>query len=350
MSQVYFKRGTYQEFLAQPQKILDGIKKSGFLKEIKKDEFIGLKIHFGEKGNKSYINPALLSPLARFLNKRGARPFLFDTNTLYRGERTNSVDHIRIANKHGFGKLDIPIIIGDGLRGNDYLKVKCSQKHLKDFYLAQILKDIDFVLVFSHFTCHMLTGFGAAIKNMGMGCASRRGKLSQHCVVSPNIKEGQCVKCGMCAKFCPADAISEGKDAFFIDEKKCIGCAQCISVCPHGAVKISWSESYDELAQKMVEYAFAATQNRKCAYVNFCIYITKECDCMNKEKSGFIKDLGVLFSWDPVSIDKASIDLLLQREKHDVFKDAHPSINYLRHLEYAQEIGLGELGYKLIEI
>ena len=350
MSQVYLKRGTYQEFLTHPQKVLDGIKKSGFLKDVKKDEFVGLKIHFGEKGNKSHIHPDLLSPLARFFRKRGARAFLFDTNTLYRGERTNSVDHIRIANKHGFSKLDMPVIIGDGLRGNDYYHVKYNQKNFKDFYLAQILKDIDFMLVFSHFTGHMLTGFGAAIKNIGMGCASRRGKLAQHCVLSPNIKEEQCIKCGMCAKVCPADAISEGKDAFFIDSKKCIGCAQCISVCPVGAVKISWSESYNEMAEKMVEYAYAATQNRKCAYVNFCTYITKECDCMNKEKNGFVEDLGVLFSWDPVSIDKASIDLLLQREKHDVLKDAHPNINYLNHLEYANKIGLGELEYKLTEI
>ncbi len=350
MSQVYFKRGTYQEFLTQPQKVLDGIKKSGFLKDIKKDEHIGLKVHFGEKGNKSYINPDFLSPLARFLKKRGARSFLFDTNTLYRGERTNTIDHIKIAYKHGFGKLDIPIIIGDGIRGTDYLKVKRSLRHFNEFYLAQILKDIDFMLVLSHFTGHMLTGFGASIKNMGMGCAARRGKLAQHCVVSPRIKKEQCIKCGMCAKYCPVDAISERKDAFSIDEEKCIGCAQCISVCPVGAVRIQWSESYDELSEKVVEYAYTATRKVKCAYVNFCIYITGECDCMNKEKHGVAKDLGILFSWDPVSVDKASIDLLLQSEGRDVLKEVHPKVNYLHHLNYAQEIGLGELDYKLVEI
>ena len=183
-----------------------------------------------------------------------------------------------------------------------------------------------------------------------MGCAARRGKLAQHCVVSPRIKEEQCIKCGMCARYCPVDAISERKDAFFIDEEKCIGCAQCISVCPVGAVRIQWSESYDELSEKVVEYAYTATRKVKCAYVNFCIYITGECDCMNKEKHGVAKDLGILFSWDPVSVDKASIDLLLQSEGRDVLKEVHPKVNYLHHLHYAQEIGLGELDYKLVEI
>ncbi|UCC94568.1 MAG: DUF362 domain-containing protein [Candidatus Omnitrophota bacterium] len=264
---------------------------------------MGFKLHFGEKGNKSYINPSLLAPLIKFFHAQGTNPFLFETNTLYRGQRMNSIDHIRLAKSHGFGKLNVPIIIGDGLRGKDEIEAHVELKHFSTCFIASALKDIDFLLVLSHFTGHMLTGFGAAIKNLGMGCASRRGKLAQHCVVSPQIKEDKCVLCGECAKVCPTAAVLRKDKCFCIVEEKCIGCAQCISVCPQAAVKIIWSEEYDELGEKMVEHAYAVAKHRKCAYINFCIYITKECDCMNKENNEYVPDYGIFFSEDPVCID-----------------------------------------------
>jgi hypothetical protein len=349
MSEVFLKRGDYKEFLRAPYIILEGFKEAGFNKNLEKNACVGLKIHFGEKGNKSYLKPPLLLPLVKFLKEEGAVPFLFETNTLYRGKRMNAIDHINLAKSHGFGRLNIPIIIGDGIRGNDYIEVEINKKHFSTCFLAYSLKDIDFLLVLSHFTCHMLTGFGAAIKSVGMGCASRKGKLAQHSQVSPEIQKDKCVVCGICADNCPVEAI-ERRDKYFIISDKCIGCAQCISICPQGAVKIVWSEDYELLGEKMVEYAFACTNKVKTAYINFCLYITKECDCMNKEDKGFIADYGVLFSWDPLSIDKASVDLLLQREKKDILKEVHPKINYLHYLQYAQELGLGSLDYKLIEI
>lgn len=350
MPKVYFKKGTYKYFLDNPKQVLDGIKRAGFLTDIKKDHFVGLKVHFGEKGNKSYIRPECIAPLVRFLKKRGTKPFFLETNTLYRGQRTNAVDHINTAYKHGFGVLEVPVIIADGLVGKDYIPVKVNLKHFKECYLGQAVRDTDVLFVISHFTGHMLTGFGAAIKNLGMGCASRRGKLAQHCVVSPRISKEQCVKCGMCAKYCSLDAVQEQADGFFIDEEKCIGCAQCISVCPQGAVKIIWSEAFDELSEKMVEYAYAVVQKKQCYYVNFCLYMTKDCDCMNKEKHGFIGDLGILFSDDPVALDKACIDLLNETEGKNVLLDIHPKINYLHHLNYAESIGLGSLDYELVKI
>jgi uncharacterized Fe-S center protein len=349
-SKVFFKRGSLTDFLKMPQKILDGLKKTGFAQTVKKNEFIGLKIHFGEKGNKSYINPSLLVSVARFLKKRGAKPFFFETNTLYRGNRLNAVDHINLAYKHGFGKLDIPVIIGDGIKGNNSIEVEVNKKHFQKCFVAQVLEDIDALVVLSHFTGHMLTGFGGSVKNLGMGCASRRGKMDQHCQVSPQIHGSKCVKCGLCVRICPVGAIEKKEKAYCILKDKCIGCAQCISVCPTGAVGLIWSEEYDLISEKMAEYAFAAARNRRCVYVNFCLYLTKECDCMNKEKKGFLPDLGILFSDDPVSVDKASIDLILKRENQDVLTQIHPKTNYLHHLQYAKSIGLGSLEYKLVEI
>jgi hypothetical protein len=349
MEKVFLRRGNYEDFFKDPQKILEGLQITGFIKELKKDMFVGLKIHFGEKDNHSYIKPDFLTPLVRTLKKIGARLFLIDTNTLYRGKRTNAIDHINIAYQHGFGKLNIPIIIGDGIKGDDYIEVKINGKHFNSCFLAHILKDIDFIIVLSHFTGHMLTGFGGAIKNLGMGFASRRGKMAQHCEVSPRIKEDRCINCGTCADICPVGAIGK-REKFYIIEEKCIGCAQCISVCPQGAVKIIWSEEYELLGEKMVEYAYAAIQGKRCLYINFCLYITKECDCMNKETKGVVKDLGILYAQDPVSIDKASVDLINQQEGKDFIKELHPKVNYFHHLKYAEEIGLGSLNYKLVEI
>jgi uncharacterized Fe-S center protein len=154
----------------------------------------------------------------------------------------------------------------------------------------------------------------------------------------------------MCARYCPASAVYERSDSFFIEEERCIGCAQCISVCPQAAVKIIWSESYDELGEKLAEYAYAAVQGKHCFYINVCLYITKECDCMNKEKQGIVKDLGILFSDDPVAVDKACIDLLNEQESRNVLLDIHPKVNYLHYLNYAEKIGLGSTDYKLIKL
>jgi len=348
MADVFFKRTTLNELLKKPDILLTFLDKSKLSLKLKKRDFLGIKIHFGEEGNKSYLNPKIIKPLIKYL-KRQTKPFFFDTNTLYRGQRMNSIDHLVLASQHGFHSLGIPVMVADGLKGNDYVELEIDEHHFDKCFITALWKDVDFILCLSHFTLHMLTGFGAAIKNLGMGLASKRGKLAQHCEVSPRINEAKCVGCGLCAASCPAQCI-EKRDSFYtILNERCIGCAQCINVCPQDAIKIIWSNEYNLLQEKMVEYAYAATKNKPCAYFNFCIFITKECDCMNKEKEGFVEDLGVFFSYDPVAIDKASIDLLIQREKKDILKEIHPEVDYTHQFRYAQEIGLGSTDYNLIE-
>jgi hypothetical protein len=350
MNQVFLKRASLNQLTKDSRLILDILKEADLASHLKKNDLVGIKTHFGEKGNKSHIGPHLLAPLVKYLKKLGTKPFLFDTNTLYRGQRTNSIDHIDLAILHGFGKLGIPIIIGDGVKGNDYFEVEIAKKHFLTCFIASVVKDLDFMLVISHFTGHMLTGFGASLKNVGMGCASRRGKLAQHCDCAPEINPQKCSQCGTCKVICPAQCISEINGAYSIDSNTCIGCAQCISACPVGAVKIIWSEAYDVIQEKMVEYAYAVTRGIRCAYFNFCVYITKDCDCINKEDKGFVGDLGILFGFDPVAVDKASIELIIEQEKDDFLKRVYPQINYSHQLEYAQSIGLGSLDYKLIEL
>jgi uncharacterized Fe-S center protein len=262
----------------------------------------------------------------------------------------NAIDHMTLACSHGFSKLNIPIVIADGIKGNDYTEIEIKGKHFEKCFVAAGLKDADCLLVLSHFTGHMLTGFGAAIKNLGMGCAARRGKLAQHCQVGPEINLKNCIQCGLCAENCPTQAIEKTVDKYCIVKDKCIGCAQCIAVCPRSAVNIVWSEEYSLIEEKMAEYAYAAAKNTKCFYINFCLFITKECDCMSKEDKGFVADVGLLFSQDPVAVDKASADLIVSTAGSDAIKEAHPQIHYLHGLEYAEAIGLGSLEYKLIQL
>lgn len=350
MSKVFFKRVTYQDLLNDPSILTRALKQTDLTTNISSREFIGLKIHFGEKGNLSHINPKFLTPLVTLFKKKGAKPFFFETNTLYQGKRMNAVDHINLACEHGFAALGAPVIIADGIRGDDFWEVEVNQKNFKTCFLAQALKDVDRLCVVSHFTGHMLTGFGAAVKNLGMGCAARKGKLLQHCLVSPQINQHKCVSCGMCAKNCSVKAIRKQEGKYIIDNNLCIGCAQCISVCPKEAVSIVWSENYTLLCEKMVEYALAVAQNVPCFYINFALYITRECDCMNKEKKNAGEDVGIFFSDDPVSIDKATVDLVNEINQEDLVRKFHPNINYLQHLHYAEEIGLGQTKYSLVKI
>ncbi|GAG35082.1 unnamed protein product, partial [marine sediment metagenome] len=231
----------------------------GLEKEIEKDSFTALKIHFGEKGNKGFIKPLWLSSLIKRLKQKKAQVFLTDTNTLYIGYRSNSVKHHQLAYGHGFTQaaLGIPVIIADGIIGRYEENVQVDFPRVKTAKVAGTFGHVDILLCLSHFTGHILTGFGAAIKNLGMGCASRAGKLEQHSVVHPRVNQEVCKFCGTCFDYCPADSIVEKNGKAFIKEDKCIGCGECLVVCTAGAIKLTWDNDKVRVQEKMAEYAAA---------------------------------------------------------------------------------------------
>lgn len=326
--------------------------KLGLGDKVEKDSFVALKTHFGEKGNKGHIRAEWLARIVFRLSQRSKRIFFTDTSTLYTGPRSNAVEHIRLAGEHGFSadQTDVPLIMADGLIGQDSEEVKVGLSRVEKAKLASAIVHSDYLVCFSHLTGHIIAGMGGAIKNMGMGCASRAGKLEQHSDVRLRINPKACRNCSLCVDYCPAGCIIQKEGSAFIREEGCLGCGECLVVCKLGAVKMRWDDDAGRLQEKMAEYAYAVHSKfrDKAAYMNFLVNITKDCDCMAEAQPSIVEDIGILASTDPLALDKASADLVLERAGRDIFRRGY-NIDWSIQLQHGQKIGLGSLDYDLIE-
>jgi uncharacterized Fe-S center protein len=326
---------------------------AGFTDKLAAEDFVALKIHFGEKNNKGHLQPQWLRDIVRAVRLRAPRAFLTDSNTLYVGPRSNSVEHIALAWSHGFRPdvLDVPVIIADGLIGRDVRETKGDHARIASAKIAGAVLSADALLALTHVTGHVQTGLGAALKNIGMGCASRAGKLDQHSVAHPRVQSRSCRNCGLCFEVCPAAAVVQAEGHVTIDDAACIGCGECIVVCKFGAVKLRWDEDARRIQEKVAEYALLVHRHfkGKSAYVNFLMRITKDCDCMAKAEAPIVEDIGILASTDPVAADKASADLVLERAGADVFRRGY-DIDWSFQMKHAERIGLGSTVYELVSI
>jgi len=366
-SQVFFAslKATLQRNLFD--KIDTLLDKTGLAQRIKAGSLVAIKLHFGEKGNTAFIRPVFIRKIVDRVKQCKAKPFLTDANTLYRGERTEAVSHLTVAIEHGFNYavVNAPLIIADGLRGNTCEKVRINREILKEVYIGAEIAHADALISCAHFKGHELTGFGGALKNLGMGCAARQGKLTQHSSLSPKVDSKLCTACQGCIEQCPAEAISLSHQRARIEQKKCIGCAECIMVCPQGAIQIRWNEPGDVFQKKMVEYAYGALKGKEknAIFLNFLTQISPACDCYGMADAPIVPDIGILASIDPVAIDQASCDLVnnekglegtalkVNREKgKDKFSGVYPKVDWTIQLQYAEEIGLGLREYELIEV
>ncbi|MGA1861916.1 DUF362 domain-containing protein [Deferribacter thermophilus] len=332
---------------------LDKIKK--IFKKLKPEEvfdkgsLIAVKTHFGELGNTAFIRPIFLRPIIEVLKQIKVKPFLTDTNTLYVGMRTNSVDHLHNAFMNGFNysTLQVPVIIADGLRGENSISCKIDGKLLKEVKLASDIVHSDGMVCVSHFKGHEVSGFGGAIKNLSMGCASREGKLAMHSVTRPKVHAEKCTACGLCKDACAAEAIVVKKYAEITD--KCTGCARCIAVCPHGAIGINWDETAENTSLKMAEYAYGVSKilKGKILYINIATNISPACDCYPGNDKPVCDDIGFFASTDPVALDKACYDFVIKKLRYDPFKKIYNYIDPLVQLKHAEDLGLGSLSYEL---
>lgn len=313
-----------------------------------------IKLHFGEQGNAGFVRPEYVRVVCEAVAARGAVPVLADTNTLYKGKRTHSAEHRALAYEHGFvpERVKAEVVIPDDSREEEVRDVPAHGRYVRTAHVVRLFADADWLIDLAHFKGHLMTGFGGVLKNAGMGCASRKGKLFQHGGVAPLVSLRRCTGCGSCLDVCPAAAISlKGKKAA-IDPQACIGCASCIAACPVAAIDVKWEAGGGDIQEKMVEYACALLQPRKgrSLFIDVATKITRECDCLAKDDPRIVPDIGIFLSADPVACDKACLDAVTERAGADIFRQLHPKRNGIRQLEYARELGLGSMDYRLLEI
>lgn len=314
-------------------------------------DITAVKTHFGESQKLGYVRPLYLKMLGESIKEHGGVPFLTETSTLYKGNRSDAISHISHAQSQGFdyASTEMPIIMADGLFGDQDHIVPIKGKIYNDVHIAALFAKCNALVVVSHFTGHLAAGFGATLKNLGMGCASRKGKLRQHSTAKPEINAQECTGCGTCVEWCPEVAISLNDEVALIDSEKCIGCGECLAMCRFNAVEYNWEATYEDLQKKVVEHAMGICSlfPGKSLFVNVLTRISKDCDCMGHTFEKIIPDIGILVSRDPVALDAASLALIEEKTGKSFAQLAH-DIPYRFQLDYAHELGFGRQEYELI--
>lgn len=332
------------------------------------DKFVAIKLHFGEPGNLAFLRPNWARTVADFVKERGGKPFLTDCNTLYVGGRKNALDHMDSAMLNGFNPMTTgcQIIIADGLKGSDEVEVPVvGGEYVKNAKIGRAVMDADVFISLTHFKGHEEAGFGGCLKNIGMGCGSRAGKMEQHNAGKPHVAQKHCIGCGQCRKICAHSApiIENGKA--HIDHDRCVGCGRCIAVCPKDAVRIDWDETTTNLNCKIAEYTKAVVDGRPCFHISLVIDVSPNCDCHAENDMAIVPNVGMFASFDPVALDMACVDAVnaqtplrgsaaddahAKAHVHDHFQRLHPDTNWRSCLEHGEKIGIGTREYELIKI
>ena len=318
----------------------------------------------------AYLRPNFSAVIVKLLKKKEAMPFLTDCNTLYYGRRSNGPSHLEAAFENGYNPLatDCPVIIADGIKGTEYREIQIDLEYCASAKIGSAIADSDVIISLNHFKGHEMTGFGGALKNLGMGCASVGGKLFLHSGSSPEIKAENCTGCRVCEKYCAQDAITVGRDKIArIDYVKCIGCGQCVAVCQYDSASVGSGSTNEMMNKRIAEYSYAVLKGKPSFHINFIMNVSPECDCWGFNDYPLVPDLGMAASFDPVALDQACADMVKaapalpgskisdhhnhkNMEGEDKFKLAHPDTSWQSGLEHGVKIGLGSTEYELIKI
>ncbi len=335
------------------------------------DKYVAIKMHFGEPGNLAFLRPNYAKAVADVVKELGGKPFLTDCNTLYVGGRKNALDHLDSANLNGFNPTTTgcQIIIADGLKGTDEALVPVEGgTYIKEAKIGRAVMDADVFISLNHFKGHEATGFGGALKNIGMGCGSRAGKMEMHSAGKPHVDQNLCIGCQMCAKICAHDAPEFENKKATINHDKCVGCGRCIGVCPKDAILSASDESNEILNCKIAEYTKAVIDNRPHFHISLVIDVSPYCDCHGENDAAIVPNVGMFASFDPVALDVACADAVNAQpvlsnsmlgdcseeerasHNHDHFHSIFPETCWESAITHGEKIGIGNSKYKLITV
>jgi len=334
------------------------------LEGIEKGSLVAVKFHPGEYGNTTHIRPIVMRAVVDVLRKIGALPFLTESTTLYGGRRFNGAALIETASANGFNlaSTGAPFVVADGLRGDDGVSVHVGGKEIQEVEVASACAKCDYMIVVSHAKGHPASGYGGAVKHLGMGCLTKAGKKRVHEVCIPKVDQDICTGCRRCIQECPWDAISldpESKKAV-IDAQKCAGALSCTSVCAFGAI-LEPEGSREKMQLRLGEAAMGPIRalEGRIFYINWAYELTAGCDCFPYSDLPFTEDIGMLFSHDPVALDRATIDLVNEMPFLHDYSDANVQKERLSsvwgisphiHIESAERLGAGKSTYRLEEL
>lgn len=324
------------------------------LENMFKGKVVAVKLHMGERGNRTHLHPSYTRALVRILRDAGAKPFVTDTTTLYNGPRATGIGYLEVAAENGFtfSSLNAPIIIADGIWGENGVNIKVEGCKLEESMIGRALYEAEGFIVLSHCKGHLASGFGGAVKNVAMGFAAKKLKAYMHKVNQPKTNIETCNGCGSCLKACGFNAITISNGKAKIDYNKCVGCGSCIISCPTGSLTISM-EKLEEFNKRIGECCGAileALKNKPFIFVNVAEKVTRFCDCAPGLNETIAKDSGILASQDPVAVDHASI---VEIEKNLLgFKNLKEvnNVDPKTHLEAAEKTGAGKLNFNLKKV
>lgn len=355
-----------------PTKLKKLIKKAGIASLDLEGKFVAIKLHFGELGNISYLRPNYARAVVDVVKELGGKPFLTDCNTMYPGSRKNALEHLYCAWENGFTPLTVgcPILIGDGLKGTDDIEIPVEGgEYVQNAKIGRAIMDADVFISLTHFKGHEMTGFGGAIKNIGMGCGSRAGKTEQHISGQPVIDDDLCRGCKKCMAQCANNGLvfDETTKKMHIDKEHCVGCGRCLGACNFDAINFENFHAPQLLNRKMAEYAKAVVDGRPQLHISLVVDVSPNCDCHCENDAPILPNIGMFVSTDPLALDQACVDACLAAtpmpgsqlhehihapgfcDRHDHFTNSTPESEWKSCLEHAAKIGLGNRDYELIK-
>ena len=356
-----------------PGKLKKLIRKAGIDQLNLDGQFVAIKIHFGELGNVSYLRPNYARAVVDVVKELGGKPFLTDCNTLYPGSRKNALEHLYCAWENGFTPLTVgcPILIGDGLKGTDDIEVPVrGGEYVKNAKIGRAVMDADVIISMTHFKGHEATGFGGALKNLGMGCGSRAGKKEQHNNGKAYVQQEICRGCRRCMRECANDGLVFDPETrkMHVDKEHCVGCGRCVGACNFDAIDFEDPNSNQMLNYRIAEYAKAVVDGRPQFHISMVMDISPNCDCHEENDAPILPDVGMFASFDPLALDQACVDACMKCEPlpnsqlgehmrdphfvdhHDHFTNSTPESEWQSCLSHAEKIGLGTRAYELIKL